>query len=104
MSPEPREPLRIACPCCQAEITVDAVTGTVLSHRAKKEPIAGGRDFDALLQGLDAEKARAADVFEREVAAFKDRDRLLEERFKEALRRAEEDPDEGPPRRPFDLD
>jgi hypothetical protein len=53
---------------------------------------------------LDEGKARAADVFDRELAGMKDRDRLLEEKFREALKRAEEDPDQGPPRRPFDLD
>ncbi len=40
----------------------------------------------------------------REMAALKDRDRLLEEKFEEALKRAEEEPDDAPPPRPFDLD
>ncbi|MCB1037875.1 MAG: hypothetical protein KDD47_28835, partial [Acidobacteria bacterium] len=62
------------------------------------------KDFDSLLAGIDDDKARAEQKFEREVAAMKDRDRLLEEKFKEALRRAEEEPDDVPPRRPFDLD
>jgi hypothetical protein len=53
---------------------------------------------------LSRDKAKAEDVFQREVAAMKDRDRLLDEKFREAVKRAEEDPDEGPPRRPFDLD
>ncbi|PYQ59922.1 MAG: hypothetical protein DMF53_17970 [Acidobacteria bacterium] len=83
---------------------LDASTGAVLSHRKAKQPIAGGKDFDSLLKGLDEEKSRAEDIFQREVSALKDRDRILEEKFREALRRAEEDPDEGPPPRPFDLD
>lgn len=33
-----------------------------------------------------------------------DRDRLLEEKFRAAMERAAEEPDEGPPKRPFDLD
>ena len=33
-----------------------------------------------------------------------DRDRVLDERFAEALRKAEEEPDDVPPPRPFDLD
>lgn len=96
--------LTVKCPECNSEMVVDAATGAVLSHRKAKQPIAGGKDFDALLKGLDEDKARAEDVFAREVAAMKDRDRLLEEKFREAMRRAEEEPDEGPPRRPFDLD
>lgn len=96
--------LTVRCPDCSSDLVIDAETGQVLSHRHPKQPIAGGKDFDALLKGLDEDKARAEDVFQKEVAAMKDRDRLMEEKFREALRRAEEDPDQGPPRRPFDLD
>jgi hypothetical protein len=96
--------LTVRCPDCGSDLTVDAATGQVLAHRKPKQPPAGGKDFDALLKGLDEDKSRAEDVFAREVAAMKDRDRLLEEKFREAMRRAEEGPDEGPPRRPFDLD
>jgi hypothetical protein len=85
-------------------MVIDTATGQILSHKKAKQPIAGGKDFDALLKGLDEEKSKAEDIFQREVAALKDRDRLLEEKFREAMRRAEEEPDEGPPRRPFDLD
>jgi hypothetical protein len=96
--------LTVRCPECSADLVIDATTGEVLSHRKAKQPPAGGKDFDALLKGLDEDKARAEDIFEREKAAMKDRDRLLEEKFREAMRRAEEEPDEGPPLRPFDLD
>lgn len=96
--------LNVRCPDCGSDLVVDAATGEVLSHRRPKQPLAGGKDLDSLLQGLDQDKARAEDVFQREVAALKDRDRLLDEKFKEAVRRAEENPDEGRPPRPFDLD
>ncbi|HEX5758937.1 MAG TPA: hypothetical protein VF121_07050 [Thermoanaerobaculia bacterium] len=96
--------LTVRCPECSSDLVVDAATGEVLSHRAPKRPPAGGKDFDALMRGLDEDREKAEDVFAREVAAFKDRDRLLEEKFREAMKRAEEDPDTGPPRRPFDLD
>lgn len=96
--------LTLRCPDCDSELVIDAATGQILSHKKAKQPIAGGKDFDALLKGLDDDKSRAEDIFQREVAAMKDRDRLMEEKFREAMRRAEEDPDEGPPRRPFDLD
>lgn len=96
--------LTVRCPDCNSELVIDAATGQILSHKKAKQPIAGGKDFDALLKGLDEEKSKAEDIFQREVAAMKDRDRLMEEKFREAMRRAEEEPDEGPPRRPFDLD
>ena len=96
--------LTLRCPDCDSELVIDSATGQILSHKKAKQPIAGGKDFDALLKGLDEEKSKAEDIFQREVAAMKDRDRLMEEKFREAMRRAEEDPDKGPPRRPFDLD
>ncbi|HSN87433.1 MAG TPA: hypothetical protein VL025_11780 [Thermoanaerobaculia bacterium] len=96
--------LTVRCPDCSSDLVIDVETGQVLSHRKAKQPLAGGKDFDSLLKGLDEDKSRAEDIFTREVAALKDRDRILEEKFREAMRRAEEDPDEGPPPRPFDLD
>jgi hypothetical protein len=96
--------LTVRCPECSSDLVIDAATGEVLSHRPPKRPPAGGKDFDALMRGLDEDREKAEDVFAREVAAFKDRDRLLEEKFREAMKRAEEEPDTGPPVRPFDLD
>lgn len=101
---KPTRKLTLTCPDCGSELVVDAETGSVLSHRPKAEPVAGGKDFDSLLAGLDAGKARAEELFEREKAAMADRERLLEEKFQEALKRAEEEPDDGPPKRPWDLD
>jgi hypothetical protein len=103
MADEPRK-LTVLCPECGSDLVIDTATGTVLSHRKAKQPLAGGKDFDSLLKGIDDDKHRAEDIFQREVAALKDRDRILEEKFKEALRRAEEDPDKGKPPSPFDLD
>lgn len=100
---EPRN-LTLHCPECDARLVVDSATGEVLAHRKAKQPPAGGKDFDALLEDLDRDKVEAEEVFEREVAAMKDRDRLLEEKFQQAMKRAEEEPDDTPPVRPIDLD
>ena len=92
--------LTVRRPDCGSDLVIDAATGAVLSHRKPRQPLAGGKDFDSLLAGIDDDKNRAEDVFQREVAAHKDRDRILEEKFREALRRAEEDPDQGRPPAP----
>jgi len=94
----------VRCPECESTLLIDAATGEILAHRNPKKPPAGGKDFESLLDDLDREKAEAENVFEREVAALKDRDRLLEEKFQEALKRAEEEPDDERPLRPIDLD
>lgn len=98
------EKLSLRCPDCGSDLVVDVATGEVLYHKKAKEPPAGGRDFESLFAEMDTQKAKAEELFERERAAHKDRDRLLEERFQEALRRAEDEDDETPPPRPFDLD
>jgi len=96
--------LRVVCPECSADLVIDAATGQILHHRKAKLPPAGGKSFDALMQGLEEDKSRAEEIFERERAAMKDRDRLLEERFQEAMKRAGDLDDATPPPRPFDLD
>ena len=96
--------LEVSCPCCEARLTVDRQTGAVISHVEAEQPLAGGADFDSLLADLDHQKERAAQRFEQEKAAMADSDRLMEERFAEALKRAEKDPSDKPPPRPFDLD
>jgi hypothetical protein len=101
---EPAGKLTVRCPECDADLVVDASTGAILHHRAAKVAPGGGRSFEQLFAELDAGKDRAEQRFEQEQAALKDRERLLEERFREALRRAEDEPDENPPKRPFDLD
>lgn len=94
----------IKCPDCETEIVVDRFTGAVLYHKSAPKKSGADKDFDALLADIDASKTRADDIFQQEVSALKDKDRLLEEKFREALRRAEEEPDDQPPVRPWDLD
>lgn len=96
--------LRINCPECGGELVIDRDTGAILAHRGAATQEAPAKDLDALFRDLDAGRARAEEVFEQGRRAHQDRDRLLEERFRQALERAEENPDEPPPRRPFDLD
>ena len=96
--------LTLRCPECQADLKIDAETGEVIFHKPAKKAPAEGKDFEKLLQELEEERSNAEEIFEREVEAHKNRDRLLEEKFQEALRRAEESPDDEPPPRPFDLD
>ena len=96
--------LSVSCPECGCDLTVDKATGQVLFHKATPQAPAAGQDFDQLLAGLDESKGRAEEVFQREVSALEDRDRLMEEKFREAMRRAEEEPDDEPPLRPWELD
>lgn len=96
--------LTVICPDCGTDLTVDLATGQVLFHKPAQRQPAGGKDLDQLLAGLDDSKKRATEVFQREMSALEDRDRLMEEKFREAVRRAEDDPESETPLRPWDLD
>ncbi|MBD0370704.1 MAG: 2-nitropropane dioxygenase [Pyrinomonadaceae bacterium] len=90
----------IICPCCEATITLDAQTGAIISHEEKSKPVAS---FDEMLKGLDKQKQQREQIFQQELGSLKDRERLLEEKFKEAMKRAEKDKDK-PFINPMDVD
>ena len=90
----------IICPCCRATIIVDAVTGSILSHEEEQKPLAS---FEDMARNLDKQKQAREQIFAQEMGSLKDRERLLEEKFKEAIKRAEKDKDK-PYRNPLDLD
>ena len=94
------EKFSITCPCCEALLTIDASTGAVLGHDEKKK-VTGS--FEDLKGELDKQKELRTQIFAQEMSSMKDRERLLEEKFKEALKRA--DTESGVPfRNPLDMD
>ena len=97
------EKYTVCCHDCGSDLVIDAATGQVLSHRTAKKA-APTKDFDTLLAGIDDAKSRADTLFQQELEALDDRDRLMEEKFREALSRAETEDDGKPPVRPWDLD
>lgn len=89
----------IICPCCEATLTVDAETGALLGHEEKKKVLGS---FEDLKSDLARQKELRENIFAQEMSSMKDRERLLEEKFKEALKRA--DGSAEPYRNPLDLD
>lgn len=94
------ERFTLICPCCEATLTVDAQTGAILSHEEKKK-IHGS--FEELAGELTKQKEVREQIFAQEMSSMKDRERLLEEKFKEAMKRADTDSDK-PYKNPLDLD
>ena len=92
--------LEIECPDCRSTIVLDRTTGEVLWHRAKEAP--RKHSFDSMVSSLQTQKDEMAKKFEREMASQKDRARLLEEKFKQAMERA--DKSGTPMKNPLDLD
>ncbi len=94
------EKFSIICPCCEATLTVDAQTGAILAHEEKAKKLGS---FEDLKTNLDRQKELRENIFAQETQAQKDRQRILEEKFQEALKRADTDSDK-PFKNPLDLD
>lgn len=79
---------------------VDAETGAILSHEEKQKPLGS---FEDMKKDLEKQKQTREQIFAQEMSSMKDRERLLEEKFKEAMKRAEKDKDKVY-RNPLDMD
>jgi hypothetical protein len=94
------ERFTVICPCCEAALTIDATTGALLAHEEKKKVLGS---FEDLKGDLHKKKELREQLFAQEMSSQKDRERILAEKFEEALKRA--DTDSGVPfRNPLDLD
>lgn len=99
MSRDPEHPIELICPCCRTELTVDRGSGEVLHERRPKR--AGPSWEEALAAGKQKE-AQAEKLFSQGIERERNADSLLEKKFREALKRADDGDD--PPPRIFDLD
>ena len=79
--------IEINCPSCESLIVIDRLTGEILLH--KKKETRSGMSLEAMVAGLDSQKSELEKKFDRNMESQKDRARILEERFKEALKKAE---------------
>lgn len=94
------EKFTIICPCCEASLVIDAQTGALLSHEEKKKTHGS---FEDLKSELNKQKELREQIFAQEMSSQKDRERILEEKFKEAMKRAEGEKD-LPFKNPLDFD
>lgn len=92
--------IEINCPCCETFLVVDRSTGVVVYHKEKERK--GKLSFDAMLSDLTAKKDETAKRFEREMESQKDRAKVLDAKFREAVERA--DKSDTPFKNPMDLD
>ncbi|MCU1229425.1 MAG: hypothetical protein JWO97_2309 [Acidobacteria bacterium] len=90
----------IVCPCCDATIVIDRLSGEVLLHKAKETR--SNQSLEAMVTNLETQKSEMEKRFDRQLESQKDRARILDERFKEAMERA--DKSDKPYRNPLDVD
>ena len=94
------EKFTVICPCCEAVLTLDAGTGAILAHEEKKKTLGS---FDDLKGQAEKQKQVRDQLFEQEMSSMKDRSRILDEKFNEALKRADNEKDK-PFQNPLDMD
>lgn len=100
MENETKSNWTIVCPCCEAKLTIDATTGAILAHEEKGKKLGS---FEELQKNLESQKQARENIFAQEMSAQKERERLLAEKFREAFKRAENEPDK-PYQNPLDID
>ena len=91
----------VACPCCQAKLTIDPELGAVIAHEpppAKRTVEDLGAAFDVLRTKASEREAR----FREQIQAEGQKGKLLDRKFQESLKKAKDSPD--PPKRPFDFE
>jgi hypothetical protein len=95
--------IQVTCPCCSAMLQIDPVLQAVISHKEHERP-RPIEDIAAAVQKLKGEEARREEVFQKSFDAHKGHQKVLERKFDELFKQAKENPDEPPPKRPFDFD
>lgn len=91
--------LEVICPCCETKLQVDKKTGEVLWEERKPKPVANLTD---MVKGLESQKKEQQNMFKKHSENLKERDRVLNEIFKESQKHV--DKSDEKPLRDFDLD
>ncbi|HET6371737.1 MAG TPA: hypothetical protein VFG76_00375 [Candidatus Polarisedimenticolia bacterium] len=99
MAGEPK-PFEINCPCCGALVVLDPATRAVLRFEAPKRP--PGASFEEMLKEVGESKKKTESKLQRALEEQKQREEILEKRFREAIKKAETSTEK--PIKPFDLD
>ncbi|HEX9819096.1 MAG TPA: hypothetical protein VGD07_05725 [Methylomirabilota bacterium] len=91
----------VACPCCQAKLTIDPEVRAVVAHEAPpaKRTV---DDLGGALSALRSKSAEREERFRAQMEAESQKGKVLDRKFQEGLKRAKDSPD--PPKRPFDFD
>ena len=91
--------VEVICPCCESKLQVDKKTGEVLWEQKKETAMPSLSD---MVKGLDSQKREQESQFKKRNEVQKERNRLLDEKFKEAQKHV--DKSDTRPLRDFDLD
>lgn len=87
--------IQIACPCCDATLTIDPTLAVVLDHKAavKPGPLSQIKDAAAFVK---EEASKREEKYKQAVEAERNKSKVLEAKFQELFKKAKEEPIEKP--------
>ena len=91
--------LEVLCPCCENKLQIDQKTGEVIWEERKLKPEVSLTD---MVKGLEGQKKEQQNMFKKHSENLKERDRVLDEIFKESQKHV--DKSDEKPLRDFDFD
>ena len=91
--------IEVTCHCCETKLQVDKKTGEIIWEEKKEKAMPSLAD---MVKDHNAHKKEQASLFNKRSEVQKDRNRLLEEKFKEAQKNVDKSKDI--PLRDIDLD
>jgi len=97
----PPKSIVVACPCCQAKLTIDPDLAAVVAHEAPP-PKRTVDDLGAAFDVLRSKSAEREQRFRDQMQAESQKGKVLDRKFQEGLKKAKDSPD--PPKRPFDYE
>src|SRR5438876_4087166 len=91
MSEKETSNIVVACPCCDAILTIDPSLATVLDHKLPVRPqvVAQMKDVGKHLQ---EEASRRDEKYQKLAEAEKNKSKVLEAKFQELFKKAKEEP------------
>ena len=91
MSEQKTPTIQVACPCCDAILTIDPSLPAVLDHKLPVKPqiVAQMKDVGKHLQ---QEANRRDEKYQQIADAEKNKSKVLEAKFQELLKKAKEEP------------
>jgi hypothetical protein len=87
----------VACPCCQAKLTLDPDLRAVIAHEEPPRHRSTA-DLGSAFDQLATKSKEREERFRQQMAAEADKGKLLDRKFQESLKKAKASPD-PPPRR-----
>ena len=87
--------IQVACPCCDAILTIDPALGAVLDHKLPVKPHMAVELKDAVKQ-VKEEASRRDEKYQKLAEAEKNKSKVLEAKFQELFKKAKEEPIEKP--------